>query len=76
MSNSLNESVATVTCLNPGLAASVSMGLVSMAQAHAIGIQMMNAMQNQRSAQVTANAGLVQCCALMISAGAAEATKG
>lgn len=76
MSDSINDSLATATCLNPGLAASVSMGLVSMAQAHALGLQMMNAMQNQRSGQVTANAGLVQCCALMISAGAAEATKG
>ncbi len=76
MSNSLVDSLASATCLNLGGAASVSMGLVSLAQAHALGLQMMNAMQAQRHAQATANAGLVQCCALMISAGAAKATKG
>lgn len=76
MSDSVSDALATVVCLNPGLAASVSMGFVSVAQAQAVGLQMMNAMQNQRSAQVTANASLVQCCALMISAGAAKATKG
>jgi hypothetical protein len=76
MPDTTSDALATVTCLNPGLAAAVSMGLVNMAQAHALGLQMMNAMQNQRNGQVTANAGVVQCCALMISAGAAKATKG
>jgi|JI8StandDraft_1071087.scaffolds.fasta_scaffold567997_1 hypothetical protein len=73
MSDSLVDSLASATCLNLGGAASVSMGLVSIAQAHALGLQMMNAMQAQRNAQITANAALSQCCALMISAGAAKA---
>lgn len=61
---------------NIGMAPSLAMGMVYVSSGYSIGLLMDNSVQNKALSQLTNNASVDQCCALMISAGAAGAAKG
>ncbi|MCY7295020.1 hypothetical protein HJG39_06225 [Alteromonas sp. a30] len=58
------------------MAPGVAMGMVYSTGAHSVGILMENAVQNERFSQLSSQASLDQCLALIISTGAAGAAKG
>ena len=76
--NDLVMAITSVSSSNSivlGTAPIVSVGLVEMAMASSLGLVMYNAMTAERNSQLIQNAGVSQCCALMIAAGAAGAAK-
>lgn len=58
---------------NIALSPEVSMGMAYTTAGHSIGMLMENSVLNKSLAQIASNAGVDQCCALMISIGAAGA---
>ncbi|GAA6166884.1 RebB family R body protein [Sessilibacter corallicola] len=52
-----------------------SMAFVSMSMAESISIMLENAVNAEKNAQIVQTAAVAQCCALMISVGAAGAAK-
>ncbi len=52
-----------------------SMGFVSLSMSESISLLLENAINTENNAQITQAAAVTQCCALMISVGAAGATK-
>jgi len=60
---------------NIALSPAVSIGMVYTSAGHSFGLLMENSTLNKSLAQIAANAGVDQCCALMISIGAAGAVK-
>ncbi len=73
MSGVITDAVSQVNVLNIGVVAVASLGLVEISMAHSLGLVISNAAVGQKSSQILQNAGVTQCCALMISAGAAGA---
>ncbi|GAB2199236.1 RebB family R body protein [Sessilibacter sp. MAH4] len=59
--------------INVSLSAPASLGLTYLAMSESISILMENAVSAERDSQIVQNAAVTQCCALMISAGAAFA---
>lgn len=66
----------TTTFSNCGVAPVVAMGMTYTASAHSIGLLMENAVQHERNCQLSSQASIAQCLALILATGAAGATKG
>lgn len=62
--------------INVGTAPCLAMGMTYTAGAHSVGLLMENAVLNEKLAQVTANAGIDQCVALILTTGAAATAAG
>jgi len=75
MNNQITDSVTQACALNIGVAAPLAMDLTYVAMAKSIGQLMGNAVTTENFSQVVQNATVTQCCALIISVGAAGATK-
>ena len=75
MSRVIAGSANQVNLLNIGNAIPLSMAMVNTSMATSLSLVMMNATTAQKHAQAVENASVTQCCALMISAGAAAASK-
>jgi len=60
------------TAANLAVAQPFSLGITAVAMANSIGLLMENAVIAEKGAQAIQNAGVAQCCALMIAAGAAK----
>jgi len=54
----------------------LAISLVTVSNSNALGLAMKNAVTAQQNSQTTQTAAVSQCCALMISDGAAKAAKG
>jgi hypothetical protein len=62
--------------INIGMSPSLAMGMVYVSSGYSMGLLMDNSVRNKALSQLTNNASVDQCCALMISIGAAGAAKG
>lgn len=69
--NFMTVSTATNLIVAPAL----SLDMVAVVMANSIGLLMENAVVAEQNTQQISNASVAQCCALIISAGAAGATK-
>lgn len=61
--------------MSVGLSPNISMGLTYMAMSSSLAHVMNNAVTAERSSQMIQTASVTQCCALMVSIGAAGAAK-
>ena len=70
-------SASSITQLtNLATPAVLSVGMVETSMAQSISNVMYNAAFTEKQSQIIQNTIVTQCCSLMVSAGAAEATKG
>lgn len=74
MSN-IYDAIALAQLSNLASPPYVSAGMVEVTMARSIGAVMYNAESTEKQSQTIQNTATAQCCALMISAGAAGATK-
>ena len=64
-----------VNLVNVGFAPMVAMGFTYAAMSNSIGKVMANAVTCEQNSQMIQNTSVAQCCALMVSIGAAGAAK-
>lgn len=67
---------AVIQMLNLATPPIASVGMAEISMAQSISGVMYNATTAEKNSQVIQNTIVTQCCTLMVSAGAAEATKG
>ena len=75
MNNSNTDSVTQVNTINIGVAAPLAMDLTYVAMSKSVGQLMNNAVTTENYSQIIQNTTVAQCCALIISLGAAGAAK-
>lgn len=63
---------AQTSLLTVAMAPPLSMGMLYCVAGQSIGLLMENAVFNEKLSQITCNASVAQCCALMIAAGATK----
>lgn len=75
MSARITDSVSQVVTLNLSAAPMLAMGMTYAAMANSIGNLMGNAVTAEQFSQIIQNTSTTQCCALIVSVGAAGAAK-
>jgi len=75
MSDMITDSVTQVTALSLGSSAPLSMDLTYITMSKSLGQLMGNAVMTENFSQTIQNTAVAQCCALIISMGAAGAAK-